>query len=123
MNFYRIKTLTLQFFIAVNIFLLRSSDILGGKTLIINLLFLIGILLILLHRNHLLNYLILIEFFIILVYFIFLIKASSLRSSISRLFFFIVVIVCGACTGMSLLVIITRLINNELEFINLMLPF
>ena len=52
------------------------------------------------------------------MYYRFIVKISVLRSSTTRVFFFIVVIVCGACVGMSLLVILTRIINKELELIN-----
>jgi len=71
-----------------------------------------------LHRNHLINYLIIIEFNIILIYYRLIVKISVLRSATTRVFFFIVVIVCGACIGISLLVILTRIINKELELTN-----
>jgi hypothetical protein len=56
-----------------------------------------------------------IEFNIILIYYRLIVKISVLRSTTTRVFFFIVVIVCGACIGISLLVILTRIINKELE--------
>jgi len=66
-------------------------------------------------RNHFLNYLITIEVFIVIIYVGMLYEVSYLSSSRALLFLLIVVIVAGACVGISLLVVVTRIINKELE--------
>lgn len=87
-------------FIGVNI-LLRTSVL-----LMIKLIF---------SRNHFLNYLITLEVFIVMVYASILYEIRYLSSSRALLFILIVVMVGGACVGMSLLVVVTRIINKELE--------
>lgn len=87
-------------FIGVNI-LLRTSVL-----LMIKLIF---------SRNHFLNYLITLEVFIVMVYASILYEIRYLSSSRALLFMLIVVIVGGACVGISLLVVVTRIINKELE--------
>ena len=79
---------------------------------------LIGVIIIvkiLIHRNHFLNYLILIEVLMIIIYVSLSSIASFSASSFIRVFILIVVIVSGACVGISILVIITRIINKEFE--------
>ena len=66
-------------------------------------------------RNHFLNYLISIEVLIVMAYASMLYEVGCLSSSRALLFLLIVVIVGGACVGMSLLVVVTRMINKELE--------
>ena len=66
-------------------------------------------------RNHFLNYLITLEVFIVMVYASILYEIRYLSSSRALLFILIVVMVGGACVGMSLLVVVTRIINKELE--------
>merc|ERR1712212_991045 len=88
-----------------------SLTLLALNFFLVILFFILGWLKIFLSRNHLINYLIIIEFNIILMY------------STTRVFFFIVIIVCGACVGISLLVILTRIINKELELVNTSLIF
>lgn len=66
-------------------------------------------------RNHFLGYLITIEVFIVITYASLLFEVRYLSSSTAVLFLLIIVIVAGACVGMSLLVVITRIINKELE--------
>jgi len=66
-------------------------------------------------RNHFLNYLISIEVLIVMVYVSILYEVRCLASSRAMLFLLIVVMVGGACVGMSLLVVVTRMINKELE--------
>jgi len=87
-------------FIGVNI-LLRTSVL-----LMIKLIF---------SRNHFLNYLITLEVFMVMVYASILYEIRYLSSSRALLFILIVVMVGGACVGMSLLVVVTRIINKELE--------
>ena len=87
-------------FIGVNI-LLRTSVL-----LMIKLIF---------SRNHFLNYLITLEVFIVMVYASILYEIRYLSSSRALLFILIVVMVGGACVGMSLLVVVTRIINKGLE--------
>jgi len=66
-------------------------------------------------RNHFLNYLITLEVFIVIVYVRIIYEVSYLSSSRAVLFLLIVVMVGGACVGISLLVVVTRIINKELE--------
>jgi len=66
-------------------------------------------------RNHFLNYLISIEVLIVMAYASMLYEVRCLSSSRALLFLLIVVIVGGACVGISLLVVVTRMINKELE--------
>jgi len=66
-------------------------------------------------RNHFLNYLISIEVLIVMVYISILCEVRCLASSRAILFLLIVVMVGGACVGISLLVVVTRMINKELE--------
>ena len=70
-------------------------------------------------RNHFLNLLILLEVFIVLGYILIVREISLLNSSTTSLFLFIVVIVLGACFGISLLVIVTRTLNKKLELVSL----
>merc|ERR1712001_226451 len=70
-------------------------------------------------RNHFLNLLILLEVFIVLGYVLIVSEISLVSSSTISLFLFIVVIVLGACLGISLLVIITRTLNKKLELASL----
>merc|ERR1712142_265711 len=100
-----------------------SLTLLALNFFLVILFFILGWLKIFLSRNHLINYLIIIEFNIILMYYRLIVKISVLRSSTTRVFFFIVIIVCGACVGISLLVILTRIINKELELVNTSLIF
>lgn len=84
----------------------------------VNILFRTSVLLILkliFSRNHFLNYLITVEVFIVIVYASILYEIRYLSSSRALLFLLIVVIVGGACVGISLLVVVTRMINKELE--------
>jgi NADH:ubiquinone oxidoreductase subunit K len=82
---------------------------------IIRLLFILSLVKFYLFRNHLLNYLVIIEVYIVLMYFNFICQTPLLRSSNYAIFLFIVIMVCGACVAISLLVIVRRLINKELE--------
>ena len=66
-------------------------------------------------RNHFLGYLITIEVFIVITYVRVLYEVRYLSSSTALLFILIVVMVAGACVGMSLLVVVTRMISKELE--------
>jgi len=50
-----------------------------------------------------------------MVYVNILYEVTCLASSRAMLFLLIVVMVGGACVGMSLLVVVTRIINKELE--------
>lgn len=84
----------------------------------VNILFRTSVLLILkliFSRNHFLNYLITVEVFMVIVYASILYEIRYLSSSRALLFLLIVVIVGGACVGISLLVVVTRMINKELE--------
>ena len=69
-------------------------------------------------RNHLLNYLILIEVYIVMIYFFLSYNYILFSSSVVTTFFFIVIMVCGASLGISLLVIITRSMNKEIEIVH-----
>lgn len=77
----------------------------------VNILFRTSVLLILkliFSRNHFLNYLITVEVFMVIVYASILYEIRYLSSSRALLFLLIVVIVGGACVGISLLVVVTR---------------
>lgn len=92
----------------------------GSKSLFINTNILLGasillILKLISSRNHFLNYLITVEVFIVIVYRNILYEVRYLSSSRALLFLLIVVMVGGACVGISLLVVVTRIINKELE--------
>lgn len=67
------------------------------------------------HRNHFLGYLITIEVFMVITYVRMLYGYSYLSSSRVVVFLLMVVMVAGACVGISLLVVVTRIINKELE--------
>jgi hypothetical protein len=84
----------------------------------VNILFRTSVLLILkliFSRNHFLNYLITVEVFMVIIYASMLYEIRYLSSSRALLFLLIVVMVGGACVGISLLVVVTRIINKELE--------
>merc|ERR1712083_1155791 len=66
-------------------------------------------------RNHFLNFLIILEVFMVVGYMTIMREIYFLNSSLSFMFLFMVIMVIGACVGMSLLVVLTRLINKELE--------
>ena len=92
-----------------------SAGLLNYKTFIILLLLCLRFIKLITQRNHLLNYLILIEFYIVIIYCTILSKLNVVRGSSRGMFLFMVIIVCGACIGMSLLVKLTRKIRKELE--------
>jgi hypothetical protein len=84
----------------------------------VNILFRTSVLLILkliFSRNHFLNYLITVEVFMVIIYASMLYEIRYLSSSRALLFLLMVVMVGGACVGISLLVVVTRIINKELE--------
>jgi len=92
----------------------------GSKSIFINTNILLGATILLIlklisSRNHFLNYLITVEVFIVMVYTNILYEVRYLSSSRALLFLLIVVMVGGACVGISLLVVVTRIINKELE--------
>merc|ERR1712012_381458 len=102
------------------LFVIILINLTFSKALILsnNFMLLIGVIIIvkiLIHRNHFLNYLILIEVLMIIIYVSLSSIASFSASSFIRVFILIVVIVSGACVGISILVIITRIINKEFE--------
>merc|ERR1711982_162539 len=96
------------------LFVLILINLTFSKALILsnNFMLLMGVIIIvkiLIHRNHFLNYL------MIIIYVSLSSIASFSASSFIRVFILIVVIVSGACVGISILVIITRIINKEFE--------
>ena len=112
--FLCIKYIIFQFAILTSLSVLETGLSIS-KLSLLSVLFLFSLIKFMTQRNHLLNYLILIEVYIILAYFRFIYLSNNFRSCLVRIFFFMVIIVCGATLGISLLVIITRSINKELE--------
>ena len=113
-HIFSIQVVLAYYFISFN-----RVGVLHYKTFIMLLILCLRFIKLVTQRNHLLNYLILIEFYIILIYCVLLSKLNILTGSSSSVFLFMVIMVCGACIGISLLVKLTRKIRKELEMSNL----
>ena len=68
-------------------------------------------------RNHLLNFLLILEGLIIIVYAMIVLKGYIIMSTSTIMFFFLVLIVSGACLGMALLAAWSRSEALELELL------
>ena len=115
---YFIYYIITQLRIVSYLILLRNIIRINRKIFLIFIFFTFSLVKIITQRNHLLNYLILIEVYIVIIYFFLSYIYILYSSSVVTTFFFIVIIVCGASLGISLLVIITRTINKEIEIVH-----
>merc|ERR1711974_527780 len=97
-----------QLFIFSIFIIVEKNVFMNSKFAFVSLFFFLRLIKFFYQRNHLLNYL-------VLMYFRFFSLSNLVSSSLIRVFFFIVIIVCGARLGISLLVLITRRVSKELE--------
>ena len=104
-----------QLFIFSIFIIVEKNVFMNSKFAFVSLFFFLRLIKFFYQRNHLLNYLVIIEVYIVLMYFRFFSLSNLVSSSLIRVFFFIVIIVCGARLGISLLVLITRRVSKELE--------
>lgn len=105
----------LRFTVLTQLTLIRNTKVFSLNINIIMIISIFLMLKLLVCRNHFLGYLITIEVFIVITYVRVLYEVRYLSSSTALLFILIVVMVAGACVGMSLLVVVTRMISKELE--------
>jgi len=115
---YFIYYIFIQIGIICYLILLENILRFRRKYFLISMFFIFTLTKIITQRNHLLNYLILIEVYIVMIYFFLSYNYILFSSSVVTTFFFIVIMVCGASLGISLLVIITRSMNKEIEIVH-----